>query len=107
MKGYTGTPFGRIAGTNWMPSLRDYYTASESEQKIIENHPWFKKGIIRPMQEGAEISEETGIAIKPDYESYVTSLSWQALRALAKDRGLDTHGKKAVDLIQELLVLGE
>lgn len=109
LKHYNGVAMpGRMAGVlGWRSG--HYFTASVQEQTDIESHPWFQMGLILLVDDTKPKEEEersTPVDL-PDWKTYIESLNWNALRKLAKDRGVFLHGKKAVHLIEELIEMGE
>ena len=99
---------GRIAGVRDRIGAH-YYTDVKSEQRRIETHPLFLKGIIKIVDDTPPIPKPTIVGSEPvneTWEAHVRALGWRELRELAKDRGIPMFGKKAEQLIAELIELG-
>ena len=103
IKHYFGAFGGRLAGVpGWTGG--HFYTANSRLQGKIENHPYFAAEMIYEI--GDERSTDVDLPTEVPWDGYVKSLSWGELRDLAKDKGVSCFGKKAVDLIEELIELG-
>lgn len=92
-----------------------FFTANERLQRRIERHPYFRDGRIEIIDDEADANmterstdvDPDAVVKRPNWDVYIRGLSWNELRALAGDRGISVFGKKAVDLIGELIELGE
>jgi hypothetical protein len=113
MKHYYGQFPGRLAcAQDWKGG--HYFTANHRQQERIERHGFFRQGLIKVIDDeaNAQFTERsTDVDLEnakvPNYDVYVKGLSWDQLRSLAKDKGISVFGKKAVDLIEELIKLEE
>lgn len=104
IKHYFGSFNGRLAGVRgWTGG--HYFTALKHEQEKIEEHPRFAAGLIKIIDDSEPKPRSTTVDL-PSWEEHVRGLKWDALRDLAKERGVATFGKKAVQLIEELTALG-
>jgi len=105
MKQYFGKFSGRIAGIpNWHGGV--FFTANRQLQQRIENHPRFHAGLITEVKQSQKPQEDAG-SDAPTWREHVEGLKWNDLRALANDRGIALFHKKTVDLVEELVKLGE
>ena len=86
---------GRIAGVRDRLGIH-FYTDSVEEQRRIERHPLFERGMIKLFVEPEPEREQ-----KPT-DVGIESLDWNGLKALAKERGISIHGKKKAQILEEL-----
>lgn len=96
----------RFAGTSihFTPA---YVTCDEKEIEYIENHPMFKRGMIRceaAEMEQDQVSREEIQALTRGALEEKTRLQ---LNEVAKAFGVKSFGRKSVDIIDELLSLKE
>jgi hypothetical protein len=107
MKRYFGRFGGRIAGIpNWRGGV--FITGNERIQRKIEGHPFFVSGLITLESDDVLAQPRPTDVDQPEsWEEYVKGLTYKELQQLASDRGVRSVGVKAVELVEQLVELGE